>query len=472
MKVHLLRIRKLSFILVLILFTPVFVQGQSTNSAWVQGNLEGVSSSIRFSKPVLFPFTTNTNLDLFLGHDVGPIIHQINVGTNKTDLKFNPPESGLFSQVFSRSSPSIGDYNGDGLTDLIVGVADGSLHLLIQNSKTKNFESNDSLVSTIKVDGHSAPAMVDYNSDGLMDIIVGSENGTLAVYLNKGTVLLPTWELQINALKFPMGTFLSPTIVPVGKSFDIIVGSRSSGLSYLKNTDTSGSSPKFDLIPFQNQGSPFRNLKFSTNAYITPFILDIDGNGFMDLLVGQESGGVSLYYNNNIDFAKVNSVADNSLLIWIIGVLLLIIFAGVGFIVYSRYFKRGKPVYLMIMNSNGGASHTYKFTEEVVTDSVLAGGAFSGIQALIQEITMNPLESFEAGEYKIIISRKEINEHYSINIFLWATADDPQLRGLSEKLLEKISKSLADEFELGFFKDKDFDLMDSYIEGTFQKWVK
>jgi len=97
---------------------------------------------------------------------------------------------GLETQVPGRSVPSMVDWNGDGLEDLIVGNTDGEL-LLYANRGTAGDPVFDGYVRLeadgipIDLDGaaRSRPSVCDWNEDGALDVPVGAQDGKVHAYL-------------------------------------------------------------------------------------------------------------------------------------------------------------------------------------------------------------------------------------------------------------------------------------------------
>ncbi len=116
-----------------------------------------------------------------------------------------------YGEGFEQLTPSILDYNGDGVPDLMCGTRTG--HIRLYKGNTKSIESAD-MLATLK--GTKAPAALefdrflqiakkdvfdtmsnpfpcDWNEDGLVDILLGSTKGMLYIALNKGTKKEPSF---------------------------------------------------------------------------------------------------------------------------------------------------------------------------------------------------------------------------------------------------------------------------------------
>ena len=99
--------------------------------------------------------------------------------------------------------PTVADWNGDGLPDVLVGDRKGTVSVHLNHAKWKpgdelplatmiKFGSADSL------GGPVAPHAADYNGDGLFDILIGKGSGRIAVAINKGTPNEPKFDAPVE----------------------------------------------------------------------------------------------------------------------------------------------------------------------------------------------------------------------------------------------------------------------------------
>jgi len=219
------------------------------------------------------------------------------------------------------------DVNNDGLKDL----------LAVSNSTNgPNFESvwyykNIGLVNApvftwqknsflqdemIEVGAGANPVFFDYDADGLLDLIIGnyrynSGSGSLSLYKNVGTQTLPAFELitrnyaslsayNLNGLYSAFGD------LDADGDNDMIIGDYNGLLYYFDNTAGAGNTANFSL-------SQANYKSIDVGQFAAPQLVDVNGNGKLDLLIGERSGRVEYYENiGSATSPDFSSIATNS----------------------------------------------------------------------------------------------------------------------------------------------------------------
>ena len=160
----------------------------------------------------------------------------------------------------------------------------------------KGFVQNE----MIDLGSFSRPAVADVNADGLPDIVVGGYryaegNITRLPYLwlfqNEGTPTQPYYKL-VNEDWLSMSQFATqPTfdyspafgVIDGNGSIDLIVGEQNGKLFFYKNNAAPG-----QPMSFANAVYPFMNIGVGVSS--TPQIMDINGDGLGDLVIGERTG--------------------------------------------------------------------------------------------------------------------------------------------------------------------------------------
>ena len=226
------------------------------------------------------------------------------------------------------------DFDNDGEKDLMAtNFNDNGVENYEMTWFYKNMDSNSNPVfelqsETVLTDQmldfgtFSAPVFLDYNADGLMDILIGTrglfiqngENPALILMENIGTASEPAYELvnndYLNLSNYTNEYNFAPCVGDMDNDadMDLLVGTNKGTLIYLENKAGAGMPLDFEAPLVEWQG-----LDVGQNS--APFMIDLDRDGDMDLVVGERAGNLNFIQNigtaNNVEFdADLNS--DNN----------------------------------------------------------------------------------------------------------------------------------------------------------------
>ena len=81
--------------------------------------------------------------------------------------------------------------------DLIIGDANGKLHLFT-NIGNSNFQLTTANFQNIDVGQFAQPQLIDVNRDGLTDLIIGEQDGTINFLPNSGSISSPIFDSIIT----------------------------------------------------------------------------------------------------------------------------------------------------------------------------------------------------------------------------------------------------------------------------------
>ena len=199
-------------------------------------------------------------------------------------------------------SPAFGDTDNDGDLDLVIGRIEGDVKFYYENTGSASNPSYTLRLGTpnpfagIDVGFNSAPAFVDVDNDGDMDLVIGKKSGSLAHYENTAGVFTQIYPDSPLGHVFA-GSRSAPAFVDVDNDgdLDLVVGRGDGLVSYYKNTG-SASNPKYDEKKFYPD-NPFHDIEdVGSNSF--PAFVDTDNDGDMDLVIGRSEGDLTFYYEN------------------------------------------------------------------------------------------------------------------------------------------------------------------------------
>jgi hypothetical protein len=247
------------------------------------------------SAPTLVDLDGDGDLDMLLANKIDPgavetsrIYRLENIGSPRKpafQLRGSLDITGDF-----HLSPAAGDLDGDGDQDLVVGNWKDRV-MLYRNEGSRTaprFVLADSALIRLTRGSNTLPTLGDLDGDGDLDLLVGEGSGTLNYYRNTGTRTAPAFELVSDEWNgIDPGRRSAPQLVDLDRDgdLDLLVGSEAEGLKLYRNTG-SKTEPVFTLDT---------GFSLPVQGYSTPAAGDIDGDGDVDLFVGGVGGGL-LYF--------------------------------------------------------------------------------------------------------------------------------------------------------------------------------
>lgn len=224
------------------------------------------------------------------------------------------------------STPTTGDLDNDGLVELIMGQGDGTMMWYEQTAANQTTLTAGTLLqtaagATIDVGLYAKPCVTDLDGDGLMELLVGEDTGNVLLYEQVGATGANTLKFNVTTLfANPFGT--ATTNAPNGGSY-----ARTS----ISDLDNNG---LLDILVGSNDGTLRRYEQLSANAGATagfkawgtmkladgtvidagdvdkPLLTDYNGDGYLDMLLGNKAGNIILYTQSGANSVTFNAVGN------------------------------------------------------------------------------------------------------------------------------------------------------------------
>lgn len=192
------------------------------------------------------------------------------------------------------------------------------------NNMVFNFQQKDFLVGDmLDVGDRAFPTLFDFNGDGLMDMVIGHKSRPkdggghtygLTLLKNTGTLGSPAFELVDNNYANLGGLNkrrLYPTFGDLDGDgdMDMICGTQTDSLIFVENIAPIGSSVAV-------WGPPVRRyMGISVGSETSPQLIDLDRDGDLDLVVGTYIGDIRYYENKGTASSPAfSSIPTSSLL--------------------------------------------------------------------------------------------------------------------------------------------------------------
>ena len=251
------------------------------------------------SAPNFVDFDGDNDLDLVAGGSGGELQYFKNeAGTFVKQEGANSPFNGI--DAGSYSHPAIIDFDDDNDLDLIVGNSAGNI--LYYKNESGQFVSQigtNNPFNGIDVGSYSTPFIEDVDGDGDLDLVSGNNAGTITYYENDNSSFVLKTD-DDNPFKGITATGSSNS-VPVLKDFnkdeslDLLIGSYDGQVKFYEKSDTA-------YIAKTGADNPFDGIDAGWANKIT--LVDLDEDNDLDLVYGEYYGKFYYYENNNGTFAK------------------------------------------------------------------------------------------------------------------------------------------------------------------------
>ena len=276
-----------------------------------------------------------------------------NIGTNENPIfNFITDDFANLSSILGMSPstqalhPTFGDINNDGNIDMILGDNNGQLFYFENDGSTFSNWPNflDYELLNIDVGSFATPQLVDLNRDGLLDLIIGERMGIdngiyngINYYQNIGSLTnpqfedltpeLPSGELDENEneiiikslggihLADPvyLTAYTAPQIFELNDQFHLAIGTEQGKIYLYNNIETIDDINADTILNLESEFNLITdNLLNETNCIHSKVaISDLNNDDLPDVIRGNASGGVELFFSNNFNISTPNIILEN-----------------------------------------------------------------------------------------------------------------------------------------------------------------
>jgi len=300
---------------------------KNTDNDFSGGEIKHTGSTL-----LALDFNNDSIKDLIIGDvDYSNLIRLYNGGTKDSAYMVSQdtlfPSNTLPVHLFSFPCASLCDVNNDGKKDLLVSSYETRPNLAVNNASCQLYLDSGSLGhpefkysgekrffqdQMIDVGSGSYPVLFDYNHDSLADLFIGNwgyydssyyrsgylyskYHSQIALYKNTGTPSLPEFTLitrdfaGLSSLNISAAYPAFADLDGDGDA-DMLTGTAKGNILYFENTAGPGNPPQMVLLDTAYQG-------INPGSYCTPQLIDLDHDGLIDLVTGQQNGKISFYRN-------------------------------------------------------------------------------------------------------------------------------------------------------------------------------
>ena len=315
---------------------PSLTKSQNTNSVWLY-TYNSLSGQYKFvtptflqeemvdvgggSYPIFFDWDNDGLQDLFIAnygiydsssfenyfltsHYKSSIAYYKNIGTAQNpSFQYVTSDFGNLQSINELALyPTFGDFNGDGLTDMLCGTANSGLKLLL-NQGDGTFSAPLPYLEDFTLQ-YATPQLFDLDKDGKKDLLVGNRKGTISYYKNISSNQTPDFQFitdnlgdvdvrdhDISYFGYSVPFFFKDK----NDETKLFCGNEQGKIFYFKNIDNNLDGT-FELVE-DEMFEIIENNRYGIREgwRIGLCLSDINNDGYIDMMVGNYAGGISFF---------------------------------------------------------------------------------------------------------------------------------------------------------------------------------
>lgn len=216
--------------------------------------------------------------------------------------------AGLSSLKLVSLYPTFADLDNDGDIDMLTGDYNGKLQYFENTAGPGNIPVYAAPVlnyQSIDAGYYAAPQLLKLDNDTLIDLVIGNRSGMITYYKNTGSVVNPLFthvtdslgKVDVTDYYIAYSGSSTPCFFRDNDTLKLFVGSESGKIFYYKNIDNNLSG-KFtandSVLVFVHPDSATYYIFDGQKSGVA--VYDFNNDGYKDIVSGNYSGGLSLYY--------------------------------------------------------------------------------------------------------------------------------------------------------------------------------
>ncbi|CAE8624848.1 unnamed protein product [Polarella glacialis] len=245
-----------------------------------------------YAAPFAVDWDGDGDIDLLAGNKNGRILffeRSANASLIERTGSSNPFDG---IDVGFYAAPFAVDWDGDGDIDLLASNSDGRIQFFERsaNASLVRRTGSSNPFDGIDVGWNAAPCAVDWDGDGDIDLLVGNPSGRIQFFERTADASLVERPGSSNPFDgIDVGSDARPFAVDWDEDgdIDLLVGNRDGRILFFER------SANASLIERTGSSNPFDGI--DVEFYAAPFAVDWDGDGDIDLLVGNPSGRIQFF---------------------------------------------------------------------------------------------------------------------------------------------------------------------------------
>ncbi len=257
-------------------------------------------------KPIVTDLDHDGLFDLVLGGNYNDIAYYEQDAAGSATFNLQDARLLDISHYYNSTGPCFVDLDNDNRLDVLVGEADGLyLHLEQDSVNSADFVlRSKNILALMDAGSDAAPCLTDLDDDGLVDLIVGEWYGNLNHYEQTAAGSPDFIKISEELGETDVGTSSTPAIADLDNDglFDLIVGERDGTLNHFEQDEDNPD--RFTLL-----AENFNGIKLE--QYSAPCLTDLDGDELIDMIVGENGGKLYLYEQRELNSTAFHLVDDS-----------------------------------------------------------------------------------------------------------------------------------------------------------------